>query len=83
MPASTEAWASTWFWWLFFVAATFAILEIASILTARRRGQKIAEVWTLSETIRRWSVGRRWLAPVAVGIIAMLIWHWFAQLNPS
>lgn len=82
MPASTEAWSDVWFWWLLFVAVSWLVLEIASILVARSRGQR-GDVWTLSDTIRRWSVPRRWLAPVAVGIIAMLIWHWFAQLNPS
>lgn len=78
---TTAAWADLWFWWLLFVLVSWAIFEAASIVMAHRAQQKVIQTWTLSDTIRRWAISRRWLAPLAVGIIAMLVWHFFAQAN--
>lgn len=70
-----------WWWWLLAVGVSWLILEIGAILMARRGRQPNEQVWTLSDTIRRWSLLHRWLAPLAIGIAAMLIWHFFAQAN--
>ena len=82
MPTTTEAWTSLWWAWLLAVALTWFALEITSIVIAHARAQKTVQEWTLSDTIRRWSAKRRWLAPLAVGVMAMLCWHFFGQLNP-
>ena len=75
-------WTSLWWWWLLGVAASWATFEGLSIVAAVRCGQRVAEVWTLSETIRRWSSARRWLAPLVIGATAALLAHFFGQVNP-
>ena len=77
----TLAWTEIWWWWLLFVGVSFAVLEIGCIVIAHFRGQKNILTWTLSDTIRRWSALHRWIAPVVVGTCAMLLVHWFAQVN--
>ena len=79
---TTRAWTDLWFYWLLFVAISWAIFEGASLILAHRAQQRIIETWTLSDTIRRWSASRRWLAPVVIGVTAMLAWHFFGQTNP-
>ena len=74
-------WTTYWWWWLLFVGISWFIMEIASIVAAHIAGQKVIQTWTLSDTIRRWSSARRWLAPVVVGIVAMLVWHFFIEQN--
>jgi len=76
-------WASLWWWWLLAVFVSWLVAELASIWVAHMRGDKHVLEWTLSDTIRRWSAARRWLAPIAVGTTAMLLWHFFAQVNPT
>jgi len=76
-------WTRFWWWWIFSVAGSWAVFELASIWLAHIRGEKHITKWTLSDTIRRWSAARRWLAPIAVGTTAMLLWHFFAQVNPT
>jgi hypothetical protein len=78
---TTAVWTEVWWYWLLAVAASWVVLELGSILVARLTRQSSEQVWTLSDTIRRWSVLYRWLAPLAVGVAAMLVWHFFAQAN--
>lgn len=80
---TTAGWAAIWFWVLLSVAVTIGILEAASLVLAHLHGQKHIEEWTLSDTIRRWSSARRWLAPLVVGSAAMLLMHFFGQANPG
>ena len=76
-------WTYIWWYWLLFVALSFVILEGISILFAYRTKQSNDAVWTLSETIRRWSVKWRPLAAVVSGIVLGLLVHWFVTSNPT
>lgn len=76
-------WTNLWWWWLLSVALSWAVLEGTSILFAHYQGLHLIQEYTLSDTIRRWSALHRWLAPVAVGVAAMLVWHFFAQQNQA
>ena len=68
-----------WAWWVVaWVLGTFAVAETTMILLAHYCGERHITEWTLSDAIRRWSA---WLAPVTIGVMAMLAWHWFAQGN--
>lgn len=74
-------WTDYWWWWLLAVAVSWLVMELVSIAYAHLTGQKNIATWTLSDTIRRWSSRFKWLAPLVVGVCAMLIWHFFAQSN--
>ena len=76
-------WQKYWWWWLLFVFLTWVVPELLAMVAAHVAGDKNIQDWTLSDTIRRWSAQYRWLAPIVVGTCAMLIWHWFAQLNKT
>lgn len=76
-------WTGYWWWWLLSVFVSWAAMEGASLVAAHMQGTTHIQDWTLSDTIRRWSVVHRWLAPIAVGITAMLVWHFFGQSNPA
>jgi hypothetical protein len=75
-------WSTAWFWWLLVVLVSWFVMEVASIIAAHVRGERHIMTWTLSETIRRWSDGRRWLAPVAIGTACFLLAHFFLVENP-
>lgn len=79
--STTEFWTRYWFWWLLVVLVSWLVMEGVSIAVARRSHQPHFQVWTLSDTIRRWSVAHRWLGPLAVGTFAMLGYHFFVQAN--
>ncbi len=76
-------WAHVWFWWLLFVLLSWLAMELDSIRDAHRRGETFVMDYTLSETIRRWSVKERWLAPVAIGTSCFLLAHFFLEKNPG
>ena len=75
-------WNAWWFYWLLAVALTFGVMEGWSLAAAHRAREKHIEDWTLSDTLRRWSAARRWLAPLVIGTAAMLMWHFFGETNP-
>lgn len=77
----TAWWTAYWFWWLLAVFVSWLVAELTAIGLAHYRGVKNIQDWTLSDTIRRWSGKYRWLAPVAVGTMAMLAYHFFVQAN--
>ena len=79
---STAGWTSLWWWWLLAVLLSWAALEGASLVFAHLTRQKHIVDWTLSDTIRRWSSARSWLAPLAIGTACGLLWHFFGQPNP-
>lgn len=80
LPTLTIAfWTNYWWWWLLFVLCSWLVLELLSILDGHLSGSKNIYDWTLSDTIRRWSVAYRWLAPATVGLTACLLWHFFGQ----
>lgn len=60
-----------WWWWLLAVAATFGILEIASLLLDHGTD------WTLSDCIRRWAALHHWLPMTVWGAAVALLVHWF------
>lgn len=68
-------WRRLWFWWLIGVAGSFALLEGSSIALNEGFG------WTLSDTVRRWSAGERWLAPLVCGFACWLLVHFFGEAN--
>lgn len=75
--------AAIWAAWLLaWVGGTFLVLEFGSILWAHITGQRNIYEWTLSDTVRRWSGKYSWLALVAIGGSAALMWHLFGQANP-
>ena len=74
-------WTHLWFWWLLAVALSWVVLEVGSIVAGRYWKQANDATWTLSDTIRRWSAARRWLAPLVVGTCAFLLVHWFGMGN--
>ncbi len=79
---TTTSWWTNWWWgWLVFILISWLIMELASISWAHYTKQKVITDWTLSDTIRRWSIKYRWLAPITVGIVAFLFWHFFAEQN--
>jgi hypothetical protein len=79
----TDVLAGTiWWWWLAAVAASFAVMEGAAVIWAHSTGQRDIGEWTLSDAIRRWKKGFRWLGPIVVGVAAMLCVHWFGMDNP-
>lgn len=80
---TTAIWTATWWWWLLAVALSWLGLEVLSLIKGHVTGQQHIEEWTLSDTIRRWSSARRWLAPLVVGAAAMLLMHFFGQANPG
>jgi hypothetical protein len=75
-------WTRLWWWWLLAVFVSWLTAELTSIAIAHAKGDRHITEYTLSDTIRRWSSARRWLAPIAVGTTAMLLFHFFAQVNP-
>jgi len=78
---TAEWWSRYWAIWIAAFFLTWLVSELASIAMAHWRGDKHIAEWTLSDTIRRWSSARRWLAPVAVGITAFLLMHLFGIAN--
>jgi hypothetical protein len=87
---SLAGWTGIWFWYCVIVvgsvAGSFGVLELGSVLWAHVTGQKHLVDWTLSDTVRRWRAGNRWLAPVFFGFVVFTIWlgwHFFFQNNPA
>ena len=80
---TTYACTALWWWWLLFVALSWAFFEGALLVRAHVTGQRHIVDWTLSDTIRRWSMPRPWLAPLVVGTSCGLLWHFFAMSNPA
>ncbi len=74
-------WTDWWFWFLLFVAVSWLVMELDSILEAHTSGQRKITDYTLSDTIRRWSAVHKWLAPLTIGVCAGLMWHFFGQTN--
>ena len=74
-------WTRLWFRWLLCVALSWVCLEGASMIAAHLAGAPLLQEYTLSDTIRRWSDLHRWLAPLAIGIMAGLAWHFFGERN--
>ena len=74
-------WTRIWWWWLVFVALSWVCLEGDSIWRAWVAGQAHIQVWTLSDTIRRWSALHRWLMPVVTGTAVFLLCHFFYEQN--
>ena len=79
----TETWTDIWFYWLLFILVSWLVLEVASILVAKARGDKNISDWTLSDTIRRWATRYGWLAPVVCGTTVFLLVHFFLEHNPT
>ncbi|HEX5321654.1 MAG TPA: hypothetical protein VFW46_21020 [Stellaceae bacterium] len=79
--STDAAWAALWWWWLLAILLSWLALELGSIAWAHHRGQRLVQEWTLSDTIRRWSAARRWLAPLVVGSAAFLLVHFFGMGN--
>lgn len=80
---TVDFWADYWWWWLVLVASSWLVAEIASIWFAHRCGATHVSEWTLSDTIRRWSQTRTWLAFVVMLVTVFLLWHFFVELNPT
>lgn len=80
---SPRAWARFWFYWLLCVALSWAAAEAYSILKAHLTGAQHIVDYTLSDTIRRWSEARTWLAPLVIGSACGLLWHFFGMRNPT
>ncbi len=78
-----QFWTERWFYWLLAVLLSWMVLEAASIFAAHMAGAKDIVDWTLSDTIRRWSVLHRWLAPVSSGFTMFLWAHFFIEQNPT
>lgn len=74
---TTAFWSALWFWWLVAVAASFAVIELASILIRKAVcGTRLVD-WTLSDCIRRWSAAHHQVPALVVGACALLLVHWF------
>lgn len=80
-------WSHSWltviilFWGGFLVV--FAIMELDSIIMARRAGLP-GPSWTLSDNIRRWTAPHRWLFATLSGLAIVILWtHFFIQVNPT
>lgn len=56
-------------------------MELYAILDAHLRGETNIQAYTLSDTLRRWSATRRWLAPAIVGTAGFLLVHFFGMGN--
>ena len=74
--------ARYWLWWLAAVFFSWLPAELFLIWLAHHRGERNIQEWTLSDTVRRWRAEYRWLAPIAVGTMAMLMYHFFIETNP-
>lgn len=72
---TTQEWMHIWFWWLFSVAASFAVIEAASWWFAH------SPVWTLSDCVRRWQSAHHWIAFVTTVGALGLLGHFFLQHN--
>lgn len=81
--ATFSFWRNWWFYWLLAVLLSWIPAELFSLYLGHYFGAPVIEQWTLSDTIRHWVELNRWLAPVAVGVMCMLIFHFFVQKNPE
>jgi hypothetical protein len=71
----------SWQLWLLLVFVSGAALEVYAIVEAHAAGDQNVFDWTLSDTIRRWAAGYRWLMPAALGTMAFLFAHLFLEKN--
>jgi|GEM_PF-5438683 len=78
---TTLWWTTYWWWWLLAVFVTWVVPELATLAIRHHLGLARIQDWTLSDTIRRWSVKYRWLAPLIAGTCAFLLWHFFIETN--
>jgi uncharacterized membrane protein YhaH (DUF805 family) len=81
--ASEVFWQSYWWWWLIAILISFLVMEGLSIYKAHKTMQKDFTTWTLSDTIRRWSVQRKWLKFLVIVICLFLLWHFFFEIEPG
>lgn len=79
--SSLSFWTRYWYWWLLSVFISWLVMELLAILVAHVSGQQNIQTWTLSDTIRRWAGKFRLVAPFAVGVTSMLLYHFFIQAN--
>lgn len=63
------------------IVMSFGSLELGSIAYAHAKGDPNVFDWTLSDTIRRWSLLYRIVAPATCGAVAFLLYHFFLQTN--
>lgn len=76
----TKAVAKLWLRVTLGVFFVWLALELWEIWLAYDAGEPL-DIWTYSDTIRRWSEAHCWLAPVAIGVNVGLLWHFFGQKN--
>ena len=81
--ASIKFWRYYWWWWLLAVLVSWLVPELVGLAIGYGTHQAVPQDFTLSDTIRRWAAGESWLAPVVVGVTAMLVWHFFVEKNPG
>lgn len=68
-------WRDWWFYWLLAVALSWLGMELLSMYLGRIVHVPNTDEWTLSDTIRDWASTHSWLAPLAIGVMCMLMFR--------